>query len=156
MSKLYRVRTKDGFVSPATGMTNVHGIDMDNVLVPEKVGVAIIRGKIDWHDAVRCVASGKDPSILLVKPDAADPKQELKDAPNFDQKKAAVDANPPKTEEAPKIGELALSRAENRAPVIENLTDDELNEQAGLLGIKATDYSTKAGLVRAIKKKMAE
>ena len=154
MSKLYRVRTKDGYVSPATAMTNVHGVDMGNIVVPEKVGVAIIKGKIDWHDAVRCVASGKDPSVLLANIEAAKPRKELQDAPDFDQKKAVEAQTPAEAPEVPKIGELALARAENRAPVIEKLTADELTEQAKLLGIDPAAYSTQAGLVRAIRKKM--
>jgi len=156
MSNLYRIRVKDGYVSPATKMTNVHGTDMANIVVPQKVGEAIIKGTIDWCDAVRCVASGKDPSILLANLDAAKPRKELEDAPDFDQKKAVEAQTPAEIPEVPKIGELALSRAENRAPVIEKLTDEELEEQARLVGVKTTDYSTKAGIIRAIAKKMKE
>lgn len=154
MSKLYRIRVKDGYVSPATSMTNVHGVDMANILVPDKVGLAIIKKKIDWQDAVRCVASSKDPSILLANLDAAKPRKELQDAPDFDQKKVAEEAKAPEIPEVPKIGELVLARTENRAPVIEKLTPEELLEQAKLLGIDPSAYSTQAGVIRAIKKKM--
>jgi hypothetical protein len=156
MNKLFRVRVKDGYVSPATKMTNVHGVDMANIIVPEKVGQAIVKNKIDWRDAVRCVASGKDPSILLTVAEAAAPRKELENAPDFDQKKATETANPPEIPDVPKISELALARAEGRAPVIEKLTDAELEEQAKLVGVKTTDYSTKAGIVRAVIKKMKE
>lgn len=154
ITKLFRIRVKDGYVSPATTMTNIHGTDMANVIVPEKVGQAIIKNKIDWRDAVRCVASGKDPSILLANLDAAKPRKELQDAPDFDQKKAVEEVKAPEVPEAPKIGELVLARTENRAPVIEKLTPEELIEQAKLLGIDPNAYSTQAGVIRAIKKKM--
>jgi hypothetical protein len=156
MSTLYRIRVKDGYVSPATKMTNVHGVDMANIIVPDKVGVAIIKGKIDWRDAVRCVASGKDPSVLLVNAKAATPRQELEDAPDFDQQKVVKEVQAALIPDVPKISELALARAENRAPALEKLTDAELEEQAALVGVKTTDYSTKAGIVRAIAKKMKE
>ena len=156
MSKLFRIRTKDGYVSPATAMTNVHGVDMANVIVPEKVGMAIIKNKIDWRDAVRCVASGKDPSVLLANLDAAKPRKELEDAPDFDQKKAVEENKAPEVPEVPKIGELALARAENRAPVLEKLTDEELMEQAKLVGVDAAAFSTRTGIVRAVAKKMKE
>lgn len=156
MSKLFRVRVKDGYVSPATKMTNVHGVDMANVIVPAAVGVAIIKNKVDWKDVVRCVASGKDPSILLVNKEAIEPRKELQDAPDFDQKKAVADANPANIPEVPKIGELALARAENRAPVLENLTEAELMEQAKLVGVDPNAFSTRAGVVRAVAKKMKE
>ena len=156
MSNLYRIRVKDGYVSPATKMTNVHGVDMANVIVPQKVGEAIIRQKIDWRDAVRCVASGKDPSILLVDAKAAAPRKELEDAPDFDQKKATEASQTPEIPDVPKISELALARAEKRAPVIEKLTADEIMEQAKLLGLDPAAYSTQAGIVRAIAKKMKE
>jgi len=156
MSNLYRIRVKDGYVSPATKMTNVHGTDMANIVVPQKVGEAIIKQKIDWRDAVRCVASGKDPSILLANLDAAKPRKELEDAPDFDQKKAVEAQTPAEIPEVPKIGELALARAENRAPVIEKLTPEEIMEQAKLLGLDPAAYSTQAGIVRAIAKKMKE
>lgn len=150
MTKLFRVRVKDGYVSPATAMTNVHGTDMENMVVPGPVGLAIMRGKIDWRDVVRCVASGKDPSILISNPDAAKPRAELENAPEFSQ----VLTPAPEVQTAPVIGELALARAEGRAPEIDKLTADELNEQAKLLGIEPGSYSTQAGLVRAIRKKM--
>ena len=156
MSKLFRVRVKDGYVSPATSMTNIHGVDMANVIVPAEVGVAIMKKKIDWRDVVRCVASGKDPSILLVKKDAAAPREDLQNAPDFDQAKAVAAATPPEVPEVPKIGELVLARTEGRAPVIEKLTDAELEEQAKLVGVKTTDFSTRAGIVRAFIKKMKE
>jgi hypothetical protein len=154
MSKLFRVRVKDGYVSPATKMTNVHGVDMANIIVPEKVGVAIIKNKIDWRDAVRCVASGKDPSILLTVAEAAAPRKELEQAPDFDQKKATEAANPVEVPDVPKISELALARAEGRAPVLKDLTADELMEQAKLLGLDPDKYSTRAGLISAVKSKM--
>lgn len=155
-TKLFRIRVKDGYVSPATSMTNIHGTDMANVLVPFAVGIGIIKKEIDWRDAVRCVASGKDPSILIVKKDAAKPREDLENAPEFDQKKAAAEVNKaPEAPEAPKVGELLLARQENRAPVLEKLTDAELEEQAALVGVKTTDYSTRAGIVRAVKKQMA-
>jgi len=156
MSNLFRVRTKDGYVSPATKLTNAHGVDLANIVVPAAVGFAIMKKKIDWRDAVRCVASGKDPSILLANLDAAKPRKELEDAPDFDQKKAVEEAKPLDVPEVPKISELALARAENRAPVLEKLTDAELEEQAVLVGVKPTDYSTRAGIVRAVAKKMKE
>lgn len=137
-------------------MTNAHGVDMANVLVPEKVGIAIIKKKILWSDAVRCVVSGKDPSILLVNADAAKPREDLQNAPDFDQQKAALEANPAEIPDVPKIGELALARAENRAPVVEKLTADELMEQAKLLGLDPASYSTQTGIVRAVIKKMKE
>lgn len=154
MSKLFRVRVADGYVSPATKMTNVHGIDMANILVPAAVGIQIMKKLIDWKDAVRCVASGKDPSILIVNKDAAKPREELEKAADFDQQKAADEANPPEVPEAPKIGELALARAEGRAPVLKNLTADELIEQAKLLGLDPDKYATRAGLISAVKSKM--
>ena len=154
MSKLFRVRVKDGYVSPATKMTNVHGVDMANVIVPEKVGQAIVKNKIDWRDAVRCVASGKDPSILLTVAEAAAPRKELEQAPDFDQKKATEAANPVEVPEVPKISELALARAQGRAPVLKDLTADELMEQAKLLGLDPDKYSTRAGLISAVKSKM--
>lgn len=154
MSKLFRIRTKDGYVSPATAMTNVHGVDMANALVPENVGIAIIKGKIDWKDAVRCVACGKDPSILLTVAEAAKPREDLENAPDFDQKKAAADANPPEVPDVPKIGELVLARTEGRAPVLKNLTAEELIEQAKLLGLDPDKYATRAGLISAVKSKM--
>lgn len=135
-------------------MTNVHGIDIGNILVPAAVGMAIIKNKIDWRDAVRCVASGKDPSILLADIKAAKPRETLENAPDFDQEKAVKELQPKVPEEAPKISELALSMAEGRAPVIEKLTPEELSEQAKRLGIDPLVYSTQAGLVRAIRKKM--
>lgn len=156
MSNLFRIRTKDGYVSPATKMTNVHGVDMANVIVPAAVGVAVIKNKIDWRDVVRCVASGKDPSILLVKKDAAKPREDLESAPDFDQKKAVEENKAPEIPDVPKIGELALARAENRAPVLEKLTDDELTEQAKLVGVDPNAFSTRAGVVRAVAKKMKE
>ena len=152
MTKLFRVRVKDGYVSPATKMTNVHGTDMDNVLVPGPVGEAILHGKADWRDVVRCVASGKDPTILLTVPDAVKPRAELEAAPGFDQQVAvqAVAEEP----EAPKESELKLARAEGRAPDLAKLTPDELIEQAKLVGVEPANYSTQSGLVRAVRKKM--
>jgi hypothetical protein len=156
MSKLFRIRVKDGYVSPATTMTNVHGVDMNNIIVPFAVGIGIIKGKVDWKDAVRCVASGKDPSILLVNKEAAKPREDLENAPDFDQQKAVGENKAPEIPDVPKIGELALARAENRAPVLEKLTEDELMEQAKLVGVDPNAFSTRAGVVRAVAKKMKE
>jgi len=152
MTKLFRVRTKDGYVSPATKLTNAHNVDMDNIVVPGPVGVAIMKNKVDWRDVVRCVASGKDPTVLLAKPDAAKPREELEAAPDFDQKAAAatVAEEPP----APKESELKVARAEGRAPDLAKLTNDELMEQAKLVGVDPAAYSTQSGLKRAIAKKM--
>lgn len=137
-------------------MTNVHGVDMANVIVPASVGIAVIKGKVDWRDVVRCVVSGKDPSILLVKKDAAKPREDLEGAADFDQKKVAEENKALEVPEVPKIGELALSRAENRAPVLEKLTDDELMEQAKLVGVDPNGFSTRSAIVRAVAKKMKE
>ena len=156
MSKLFRIRTSDGFVSPATGMTNVHGVDMGNVLVPFKVGIGILKKQIDWHDAVRCVVSGKDPSILIVDKKAAAPREALEQAPDFDQAKAIAAEKAAEVPDVPKVGELALARAENRAPAVDKLTDAELTEFATQLGLKPEDYATKAGIVRAVNKKLKE
>lgn len=157
-TKLFRLRTSDGYVSPTTAMTNVHGTDMNQMIVPAKVGVAIMKKQVDWRDVVRCVASGKDPSILLTTPDAVKPRQELADAPDFDEQKAiaaaALEAEK-KAAEAAKGGELALARAENRAPDLAKLTEAELAQQAALVGVNPKDYSTQAGLIRAITKKMS-
>lgn len=159
MTKLFRLRVKDGYVSPATSLTNAHGTDMKNMLIPAAVAVAISKGKIDWKDAVRCVASGKDPSILITKPDAAKPSKELEGAADFDQQKLIADAAAEKaaTDAAAakdKPSELELARAENRAPDLTKLTDAELNAQAVLLGVDPASYGTTAGLVRAMRKKM--
>lgn len=154
MSKLFRIRTKDGYVSPATAMTNVHGVDMANVIVPAAVGTAVIKNKVDWRDVVRCVASGKDPSILLVNKEATKPRKELENSPDFDQQKAADADKAPEIPEVPKIGELVLARTENRAPVLKNLTAEELVEQAKLLGLDPDKYATRAGLISAVKSKM--
>ena len=150
MTNAFRIRTKDGFVSPVTRMTNVHGIDKDNVIVPGPVGLAIIAGKINWKDAVVCVVSGKDPSVLLKNPDAAKPRAELQSAPDFDQ---AVAAAPEEPEEV-KVSELLLARSENRAPDLSKLTDEELSEQATLVGVDPKAYSSLKALTRAVQKKM--
>ena len=157
MTKLFRLRVKDGYVSPATALTNAHGTDMKNMLIPAAVAVAISKGKIDWKDAVRCVASGKDPSILITKPDAVKPSKDLEGAADFDQQKLIADAAAEKAvadaAANDKPSELELARAENRAPDLTKLTDAELNAQAVLLGVDPASYGTTAGLVRAMRKK---
>ena len=150
MTKLFRLRIKDGYVSPATKMTNVHSVDMSQMLIPARVAAAIWNKEVDWRDVVRCVASGKDPTILITVPDAVKPRKELEDAPDFKQE-AVVPAPEP---EKSTLGELALARAENRAPDVAKLTNDELVEQAKLVGVDPAGYSTQSGLVRAVLKKM--
>lgn len=158
MTKLFRMRVKDGYVSPATKLTNAHGTDMSQMLIPEPVAVALDKKTIDWRDVARCVASGKDPSILLTKPEAAKPREELDAAPDFDQDavaKAAIAEAEAANPAAPKPpSELELARAEGRAPDLTKLTDDEMNAQAILLGVDPANYGTTAGLIRAMKKKM--
>lgn len=151
MTKLFRLRVKDGYVCPATKLTNCHGTDMKNMLVPGPVGVAIIAKKVDWRDVVRCVASGKDPSVLLKTPDAAKPRQELADAPDFAQETAV---EPEK--DVAVVSELVTARAENRPPDLLKLTSEELAAQAALVGIDPAAYKTQGGLVRAVQKKMDE
>lgn len=153
MTKLFRLRVKDGYVCPATKVTNAHGTDMKNMLIPGPVGTAILQKKVDWRDVVRCVASGKDPTVLLKTPDAAKPREELAAAPDFIQAAVAEEAKEP---EAPKVSELEISRAENRAPDLTRLTPDELAAQAVLVGVDVSGYKTQGGLVRAVQKKMDE
>lgn len=153
MKNLFRLRVKDGYVSPATRLTNCHGIDMENMVIPGEVGEGIIKGTLNWRDVVRCVAAGKDPSILLTKPDAAKPRTDLEGAADFDQTKT-VNANiPPPT---PPKSEFVLAREENRAPDLLKLTPEELVLQAGFVGVLVDNYKTQGGLVRAIQKKMDE
>jgi hypothetical protein len=154
MTKLFRLRVKDGFVSPATGVTNCHGTDMSQMLIPGPVGVAIMKGKLDWRDVLRCVASGKDPSVLLTKPEAVKPREELAAASDFDQKTVAAEALAVAAPPAPVVSELELARAEGRAPDLSKLTPDELNEQAKLVGVDPAGYSTLTGLIKAVRKKM--
>lgn len=158
MTKLFRMRVKDGYVSPATKLTNAHGTDMSQMLIPAPVAVAIQKKAVDWRDVARCVASGKDPSILLTEPEAAKPREELDSAPDFDQEavaKAAAEEAEAANPAAPKPpSELELARTEGRAPDLAKLTEDELNAQAILLGVDPANYGTTAGLLRAMKKKM--
>lgn len=158
MTKLFRLRVKDGHVSPATKVTNLHGVDMANMIIPAAVAVAIMKQKIDWRDVKCCVAAGKDPTILLTKPEAIKPRQELTNAPDFNQETVVAAevsaAEAQLASDQPVVGELARARAENRAPDLVKLTDAELNEQAELLGVKVANYSTHTGLMRAIAKKM--
>lgn len=153
MSSLFRLRTADGYVSPCTSLTNCHGTDLKNMLIPEAVAVAILDSKnpLEWRDVVRCVAAGKDPTLLLKNPDAIKPRKELADAPNFEPKAPGLPADAPA---APKVSELALARTENRAPDLSLLTPDELNAQAALVGVDPSGYTTAKGLMRAVQKKM--
>lgn len=159
MTKLFRIRVKDGLISPVTpGITNVHGTDMNNVIVPAAVAFAVMNGKLNYKDAVRCVASGKDPTVLLTKPDAVKPREELTGAKDFDPAKeaealAAAEAAKKAAEEN-KPGELELSRKEGRAPDLAKLTEEELAQQAALVGVDPANYKTQGGLVRAIQKAM--
>lgn len=153
MTKLFRLRTKDGYVSPVTSVTNVHGVDMANVIIPAAVASAIIAKKVDWKDCVQCVVSGKDPTVLLKKPDAVKPRQELEDAPDFDQKAAVADVVTPVPAE-PKESELVLARKEGRAPDLSKLTDEEIGVQAALVGVDPSAYSSQKGLIKAIQRKM--
>jgi hypothetical protein len=152
-TKLFRIRIKDGLVSPVTpGITNLHGTDMANVIVPAAVAHAVIKGKVNYKDAVRCVAAGKDPTVLLNDPDAVKPREALEKAPDFDQKTVA--SAPVTDPTAPTVSELAAARAEGRAPDLAKLTDEELSEQATLVGVDPSGYKTQAGLVRAVQKAM--
>ena len=153
MTKLFRLRTKDGYVSPVTSVTNVHGVDMANVIIPAAVAAAIIAKKVDWRDCVQCVVSGKDPTVLLKKPDALKPRQELADAPDFDQQAAVTEVAPP-IPDAPKESELSLARTEGRAPDLAKLTEEEIGVQAALVGVDPKSYSSQKGLVKAIQRKM--
>lgn len=154
MTKLFRMRVKDGYISPVTSVTNVHGVDMGHVIIPAAVAIAKERGKLDWKDILRCVASGKDPTVLIEKPDALKPSEELAAAPDFDQKAVVEAAQAEAVPEVPKVSELVAARAEGRAPDLAKLTPEELNEQAKLVGVDPAGYSTVAGLVKAVRRKM--
>lgn len=152
MSNAFRIRTKDGYVSPVTKATNVHGIDMNNIVVPGPVGLAVIAGKLDYKDVIQCVVSGKNPEILLKNPDAVKPRKELQEAPDLNP----ADLLPPPVEEkgAPAVSELVLARAENRAPDVDKLTPEELAEHAKLVGVDPAGFSSLKGLAKAVRKRM--
>lgn len=150
-TKSFRLRVKDGYVSPATKMTNAHNVDMANVIIPAAVGVAIIKKQLDWKDVLCCVASGKDPTVLLKTPDAIKPREELQNAPDYKQETAAEELREP---EPPAESEMVLARKENRAPDLAKLTEEELKAQAALVGVDPKAYSTINALRKAIQKKM--
>jgi len=152
-TKLFRVRVKDGLLSPVKpGITNVHGIDMGNVIVPAKVALAIIGKRIRYQDAVRCVLAGKDPTVLLTAPSALKPREELENAPGFNPEKETAELAPKIPKGGGKVGELVLARQEGRAPDVAKLTEEEQVELAGMLEVDPSKYTTTAGLLRALKK----
>lgn len=148
LTKQFRIRVADGLVSPVTpGITNIHKHDMDNVIVSAAVMAAISKGRIDYKDAVRCVAAGKSADVLLTDPDVLKPSEAMASAPSADQV-PGVQTPPP----APVKSELVAAREEGRAPDLVKLSEEELAEYGLILGVDPSKYSTRPTLLRAVRK----